>query len=605
MEAVMAKIMNKCLISLSVVFMALSFAVAGEVHPGLKNAIDNGDYKMAKNLVEKVGVTDVYCPGSLGVKDAEKVYASILSKDSLKIRNCIIHHGIEGCDVSDTFALEYFKMSCNVKSEKYANICIGLYDYVGEKNNLDQDSLFSVWLREKRGICLNKETMENCSFFYDKIMNLSRKMEVLRLLDQKKLLRYTDFVEVDSVYYSKEKKDYQRIRVKHKIVKEPFSYEISQLYKNMFDSWNEMDNMWVKDASLLKKYVDEELEMKKIIENYKKKGDLNIHSLVGNCKISSNFDKAVQKKIGFELFSCKKLLQKYPVKCNENVDSVRTFSSTLNGTNLITYTCINGMWARNINNEKCSDAWNGKIKDKFICDSVWKSVALLDLAEMVCENGTDFQSKYVPELSYKCDNGSWIASMKDDKMIVDLRDGMFYKFKQIGDQTWMTENLNFKTNDSWCYDNEKRNCDVYGRLYTWAVAMDSAGLYSENGRGCGKGVNCSTTDPVRGICPAGWHLPSKTEWLTLYETMGKKSVAMQSKNAEIWPNATDSFGFSVLPSGVCDNFFKRFAFKDAAHFWTSSHYMEGVATKLILMSDRAESDNHDVSDGLSVRCVKD
>lgn len=56
----MVKVMNVGLISLSIVFMTLSFAVAGEIHPGLKNAIDNGDYKMAKNLIEKVGVNDIY-----------------------------------------------------------------------------------------------------------------------------------------------------------------------------------------------------------------------------------------------------------------------------------------------------------------------------------------------------------------------------------------------------------------------------------------------------------------------------------------------------------------------------------------------------------------
>ena len=52
METTMAKIMNRCLISLSVVLTALSFAVASDFHPGLKIAIDKGDYKMAKNLVE-------------------------------------------------------------------------------------------------------------------------------------------------------------------------------------------------------------------------------------------------------------------------------------------------------------------------------------------------------------------------------------------------------------------------------------------------------------------------------------------------------------------------------------------------------------------------
>lgn len=41
--------------------------------------------------------------------------------------------------------------------------------------------------------------------------------------------------------------------------------------------------------------------------------------------------------------------------------------------------------------------------------------------------------------------------------------------------------------------------------------MDSAGNFSLNGLGCGDGLVCVPASPVRGICPAGWHLPNNNE----------------------------------------------------------------------------------------------
>ena len=118
-------------------------------------------------------------------------------------------------------------------------------------------------------------------------------------------------------------------------------------------------------------------------------------------------------------------------------------------------------------------------------------------------------------------------------VIIDERDGQAYKIVKIGDQWWMAENLNYaytgvpydysgNTSDStsWCYGNDPANCTKYGRLYTWAAAMDSVGTWSTNGKGCGDGKTCSPTYPVRGICPTGWHLPSQAEWNTLFQVVG-------------------------------------------------------------------------------------
>ncbi|WP_407448813.1 FISUMP domain-containing protein [Fibrobacter sp.] len=115
----------------------------------------------------------------------------------------------------------------------------------------------------------------------------------------------------------------------------------------------------------------------------------------------------------------------------------------------------------------------------------------------------------------------------------DERDGQVYKTVKIGDQVWMAQNLNYAYIDvpynfsynnnvyisdstSWCYLNGPANCAKYGRLYTWAAAMDSVGEWSTNGKGCGYGKTCSPTYPVRGICPKGWHLPSNDEWKALF-----------------------------------------------------------------------------------------
>ncbi|GBU22036.1 hypothetical protein R80B4_01939 [Fibrobacteres bacterium R8-0-B4] len=93
-------------------------------------------------------------------------------------------------------------------------------------------------------------------------------------------------------------------------------------------------------------------------------------------------------------------------------------------------------------------------------------------------------------------------------------------------KTWMTENLNIKTANSWCYNDSGHYCAKYGRLYTWNAA--------------------------RTACPGGWHLPSREEWSALVLAAGDYAVAGNAlKSSSGWKPASgrDDYGFSALPGG--------------------------------------------------------
>ena len=205
-----------------------------------------------------------------------------------------------------------------------------------------------------------------------------------------------------------------------------------------------------------------------------------------------------------------------------------------------------------------------------------------------------------------------------DGWMVDPRNKQLYRVVTIGEQTWMAENLNYKTENSWCgggSDVDEGDCSKYGRLYTWAAAIDSAKLYKDKSIDCGYGKTCILPDTVYGVCPPGWHLPDTTEWNKLFTAVGGISFAGKILKSQtgwyvfggISYNGTDAYGFSAFPAGYRNDngYFDNEGFH--AHFWsvTKKNGDEVYGLGLNYDDERAYLDYYDKNDAFSIRCLKD
>ena len=215
---------------------------------------------------------------------------------------------------------------------------------------------------------------------------------------------------------------------------------------------------------------------------------------------------------------------------------------------------------------------------------------------------------------YTCKNSKWAGSVIVYASLTDERDLKTYKTVVIGTQTWMAENLDYAdsinypsmTGRNWCYKNSLDSCAKYGRLYTWATAMDSAGTFSTNGKNCGYDRTCSPTYPVRGICPEGWHLPTKAEFDTLFTAVGGKSIAGKMLKSQTgWKqndNGIDGYGFSALPAGL-----RIYNGPGAAFFWSATAINSSYAYYMSLNFnvEFADLSYYYKNIAFSVRCLKD
>ena len=180
---------------------------------------------------------------------------------------------------------------------------------------------------------------------------------------------------------------------------------------------------------------------------------------------------------------------------------------------------------------------------------------------------------------FVCDSARWVSANKRTSnykgsfgTLIDERDGHTYKTVEIGEQVWMAENLNYdyqtEITHSLCYQDLEENCTKFGRLYPFAAAIDSAGLFSDGGLGCGhaddaRSDNCTLKDSPRGVCPEGWHLPSKNEWEQLLTTVGgavKAATVLRTADGI----GTDDYGFNIIRTGDIENDYND------VYYWATS-----------------------------------
>ena len=198
----------------------------------------------------------------------------------------------------------------------------------------------------------------------------------------------------------------------------------------------------------------------------------------------------------------------------------------------------------------------------------------------------------------------------------------------IGSQTWMQNNLNVgvrisgsvgsnQTDNSYlekyCYGDTDAGCTntdpngkVYGGLYQWAEAVQYL-----NGATNTTSPSPAFSTNVQGICPAGFHIPTDTEYKTLEMQLGMLSPS--ETDATGWRGthlegtqlkSGGTSGLNVPLAGLRDTDGSFYNLSSDAYLWSSSESSTS-AWKRNLYSGYATVFRHtgDKGNGFSVRCL--
>jgi len=205
----------------------------------------------------------------------------------------------------------------------------------------------------------------------------------------------------------------------------------------------------------------------------------------------------------------------------------------------------------------------------------------------------------------------------------DQRDGQIYNTVQIGEQTWMAENLKYLPNvvdpgigsDSipfyyvYGYNGANvtdakatLNFKTYGVLYNWPAAMN------------GEASSSNIPSGVKGVCPNGWHMPSDEEWNLLINYLGGSIVAgaklketgtthWYSNNSEV----TNETGFTALPGGFRGENGMYGNLGSDGIWWSTTESSPDFASTQFMQNNYNDVVrlNFNKEMGFSVRCVKD
>lgn len=268
----------------------------------------------------------------------------------------------------------------------------------------------------------------------------------------------------------------------------------------------------------------------------------------------------------------------------------------------------------------CIKSRKGKIEDAYFCsDSGWVKMPKLDQnLGAFCNSDTRGDTVHVGYSSFVCDS-AWKVIPADtlDEWVEDPRDGKSYLIVPMGSQRWMGANLRYRdsvktpnlASNTWCFENWESYCSgPYGVLYSWTAAMDLP-----------DDVKADTVKlklPHRGICPEGWHVPSKADWDTLfafvekYGPEGKLALTLMGKKD--WAGGAhtptlNTFGFDALPSGrrKVDGTYEG-EYRNA-YFWYTAETFKKLPYYYMTYAepDIGESSFGDTDWAAAVRCVED
>jgi uncharacterized protein (TIGR02145 family) len=185
--------------------------------------------------------------------------------------------------------------------------------------------------------------------------------------------------------------------------------------------------------------------------------------------------------------------------------------------------------------------------------------------------------------------------------ITDIN-GNKYSTVQIGDQCWTGENLKVEDTPEgeeidgrFCYEDY---CEgEKGSHYTWNSVMNGA-------------TPASSEEPykvIQGICPDGWHVPTKAEWSDLENYLGVDG----NGGSGTWAapklrGENSSSGFDALITG---NWGYTIFEEDVAVFWTANEDPGNSKNARYRLIEQSSfffySGTADKRKGVSVRCIKD
>lgn len=181
--------------------------------------------------------------------------------------------------------------------------------------------------------------------------------------------------------------------------------------------------------------------------------------------------------------------------------------------------------------------------------------------------------------------------------------GKTYNTVKIGDQCWLKENLDIgimisrtSTSDNqidngviekFCYDNVESNCTTYGGLYQWNEMMQYINI-----------------EGSQGICPPGWHIPTKAEIETLIQNAGAGSDVLKATGQG---TGTNTSGFTALFAGHRDhNDGLSHGLGEDAIFWSSTgDGSDADCIDLYYFNNEVFFTNFHADHGFSLRCIKD